>query len=261
MLGPNLSLCASTYHTNARRPQRELRTARCTKSKCSNRHGSGLTNHQCLSITATASSLRCNSIVSHRTNIKVSAARKVDPRRTAVHALNAVEAAFAAASGDAISTANMPLGPAGNIMSRHGHRDHDGGELPPRSKSIVAPASPPRSSYPSREERLTRVDRRPRSPHRCTPDTEGSRGLAVDKRTLRRSFLSRTFPERTRSRAERERSESNDHHREEEGMAAPTGALRYVPKTACLRRCIPWIGRTKPQGPCTRSLRTFCGAP
>ncbi|CAM9334879.1 unnamed protein product, partial [Ectocarpus sp. 8 AP-2014] len=169
---------------------------------------------------------RCNSIVSQRTNLKVSAARKVDPRRTAVHALNAVEAAFAAASGDAISTANMPLGPAGNIMSRNGHRDHDGGELPPRSKSIVAPASPPRSSYPSGEERLTLVDRQPRSPHRCTPDTEGSGGLAVDKMTLSRSFLSRTFPEGTTSRAERERSESNDHHREEEGMAVSTGALR-----------------------------------
>ncbi|CBJ29571.1 hypothetical protein Esi_0153_0028 [Ectocarpus siliculosus] len=128
--------------------------------------------------------------------------------------------------GDAISTANMPLGPAGNIMSRNGHRDHDGGELPPRSKSIVAPVSPPRSSYPSREERLTLVDRQPRSPHRCTPDTEGSRGLAVDKMTLRRSFLSRTFPEGTTSKAERERSESNDHHREEEGMAVSTGALR-----------------------------------
>ncbi|CAM9390123.1 unnamed protein product [Ectocarpus sp. 12 AP-2014] len=169
---------------------------------------------------------RCNSIVSHRTNLKVSAARKVDPRRTAVHALNAVEAAFAAAGGDAIPTANMPLGPAGIIMSRNGHRDHDGGELHPRSRSIVATASPPRSSYPSREERLTPVDRRLRSPHRCAPDIEGSRGLAVDKMTLSRSFLSRTFPEGTTSRAERERSDSNDHHREEEGMAASMGALR-----------------------------------
>ncbi|CAB1097873.1 unnamed protein product [Ectocarpus sp. CCAP 1310/34] len=117
----------------------------------------------------------------------------------------------------------MPLGPAGNIMSRNGH---DGGELPPRSKPTAAPASPPKSSYPSREERLTLVDRRPRSSNRCTPDTEGSRGLAVDKMTLGRSFLTRTFPEGTISRAERERSESNDHHREEEGMAASTGALR-----------------------------------
>lgn len=185
--------------------------------------------------------------------------RKVDPRRTAVHALSAVEAAFAAAGRDATSTANIPPAPAGIIMSRKGDRDHDRGELLPRSKSFVAPASPPRSSYPAREERLTpRGDQRPRSPHHPSADsvwTEGSRGLAVDKRTLSRSIMSQTFPEGTKCRAERERSESNDHHREEEGMAASTGTLRYVPTTVMYSLC----QTDDPQGSCAHSLRSFAG--